>query len=127
MSYRSKVYLYVAGLTEANKSSFLEELHFEGSVLEKKTRDGGFYLALGENTEYEPYISDMIRVCLGSLLKRPKEIKALKEKYGLTLFLTMVPHLVDEERPQQCLSLDQDIIEWLYLSDVAMDLDYYLA
>ena len=69
----------------------------------------------------------MIRASLGSLFQRPKEMKALKEKHRCRTMLTIVPYLEDSEEPQQCLSLDKDIIEWLYLSDSEMDLDYYLV
>ncbi|MBP5216890.1 MAG: hypothetical protein J6038_03545 [Bacilli bacterium] len=127
MSYRSKVYLFVDAEKEEILDSFLEALHFEGSVEKKLRRDGSFYAMLGCNTDYQPYVSDMIRVCLGSLLHRANEIKEWKCSFPVSTMLTIVPHLVDNEEPQQCLSLDKDIIEWLYLSDSEMDLDYYLA
>ena len=127
MGYRTKIYLLIEAEVDENLDPFLKELHFEGSASKRSRRDGSFYLELGANTDYEPYVSDMIRVCLGSLLKKPEEFKALKGKYHCRSVLCIVPHLVDSEEPQQCLSLEKDIIEWLHLSDSEMDLDYYLA
>ena len=127
MSHQSKVYLFVDAEKEEILDSFLKTLSFEGTIEKKLRRDGSFYAALGGNANYEPYVSDMIRICLGSLFYRAKEIKELKSSFPVRTMLTIAPHLIDNEEPQQCLSLDKDIIEWLYLSDSEMDLDYYLA
>lgn len=82
---------------------------------------------IGLNEEYSVYVSDMVRVTLKDLFGKEEQILEIKRRFNLTTSLIIVPHIVaDSELPNQCLSLDDDIIEFLYKSGTSMDLDYYI-
>ena len=69
----------------------------------------------------------MVRVTLKDLFGKEEILLSLKEKYALEYYLERVPTLEsDSERPNQCLSLDFDIIEFLYKTRTRDDLDYYV-
>lgn len=83
---------------------------------------------MGRNDEYSVYVSDMIRVTLKDLFGKEKQIVELKEKYKLTTVLSIVPYIdSNSDLPKQCLSLDNDIIEFLHNTGTKMDLDYYIV
>lgn len=82
---------------------------------------------IGRNERYKVYVSDMIRVTLNKLFGKEEQILQIKERFNLTTSLIIVPHIVaDSELPNQCLSLDDDIIAFLHKSGTSMDLDYYI-
>lgn len=84
-------------------------------------------LEIGRNEDYNVYVSDMIRVTLRDLFGKESQIVELKKRYNLTSYLLIVPYVVaDSEQPKQCLSLDDDIIAFLYKTGTSMDLDYYV-
>lgn len=82
---------------------------------------------IGRNEVYCVYVSDMCRVTLNDLFGKEELIVDLKKKYDLSTMLEIIPYIVaDSEEPNQCLSLDDDIIEFLYKTGTSMDLDYYI-
>lgn len=82
---------------------------------------------IGRNEDYKVYVSDMIRVTLKDLIGKEQAIVDLKQRFNLTACLVIVPYIVaDSEQPNQCLSLDDDVIAFLYKSGTSMDLDYYI-
>ena len=84
-------------------------------------------LKLGRNDEFNIDINEMVRVTLKDLFGKEEILLSLKEKYALEYYLERVPTLeADSERPNQCLSLDFDIIEFLYKTRTRDDLDYYV-
>lgn len=83
---------------------------------------------IGRNEAYSVYVSDMCRVTLKDLFGKEELIVELKKKYNLSTTLEIVPFIVsNSEEPNQCLSLDDDIIEFLYKTSTQMDLDYYIC
>lgn len=82
---------------------------------------------VGRNDNYSVYVSDMCRVTLKGLFGKERAILELKRKYNLSTTLEIVPYIfADSEEPNQCLSLDKDIVEFLYKTETEMDLDYYV-
>lgn len=82
---------------------------------------------IGRTEAYSVYVSDMVRVTLKDLIGKEQQILAIKQRFNLTTSLIIVPYIIaDSEQPNQCLSLDDDVIEFLYKSGTSMDLDYYV-
>ncbi len=82
---------------------------------------------LGLCDAYDPDVNVMIRKTLANFFGREEELKALKEDSGCKLYLEIVPWIVKgSEEPAPLLSLDPDIIEFLYRAQIRHDLDYYV-
>lgn len=85
------------------------------------------HFVLELNSNYEVYVSDMIRITLKPFINKIDKLLKLKTKYNLTSCLVIVPTIVKgSDEPYQCLSLDDDIVEFLYKSKTKLDLDYYI-
>ena len=82
---------------------------------------------IGLNEEYNCEVSEMVRVTLKDLFGKEDIIRELKNKFSATAAIVIVPYISSQsEEPPQSLSLDKDIIEFLYKSDAGVDMDYYL-
>ncbi len=82
---------------------------------------------IGFNDEYDIDVNKMLRVTLKELFGKEEKIKELCSRFGVTTALEIVPQIAsDSKEPKQILSLDPDIIDFLYDSGTAMDLDYYV-
>jgi hypothetical protein len=80
-----------------------------------------------DNDKYNVDINEMIRATIKPFVGREEEVKTLKEKYGLEILLTIVPEIyADNEEVRPLLSLDDDIIAFLYNTNISHDLDYYI-
>ena len=85
------------------------------------------YFEIGHNEAYSVYVSDMVRVTLKDLIGKEQAIVELKRRFNLSTCLEIVPYIAaDSDEPNQCLSLDDDVIEFLYKTGTSMDLDYYI-
>ena len=65
----------------------------------------------------------MINIVINNLDK--EKLNYLKNKYNLDYYLVIKPE-ININDIKQCLSLDDNIIEFLYLTKTHLDLDYYL-
>ena len=84
------------------------------------------HFVIGYNENYNIDVNEMIRVTLKDLFGKEDKINELCKNFGVTVVLEIVPYIITEsDVPSQILSLDRDIIEFLYQSGVEMDLDYY--
>ena len=82
---------------------------------------------IGLNEKYNVDINVMIRETLKDLIPQAKTLANLKKEYNLGCYLVLVPEIYsDSDEPKQCLSLERDIIEFLYLTGAEVDLDYYV-
>ena len=73
------------------------------------------------------YISDVLRETLRPYFGKEQALRRLKEDFDAILRLEIVPELVaNSDVPLPCLSLDGDIIKFLYLSGAEHDLDLYV-
>ena len=72
---------------------------------------------------YDVYVSNMINKVINNLDK--EKLNDLKNKYNLDYYLVIKPE-ININDIKQCLSLDDNIIEFLYLTKTHLDLDYYL-
>ena len=69
----------------------------------------------------------MIRKTLKDLTSKTELLASLKKELNLEYYLVLVPEIyTGSEMPNQILSLESDIIEFLYLTKVEQDLDYYI-
>ena len=69
----------------------------------------------------------MLRVTLMYLFDKVEELNGISKLYDVKYYLVVVPELYsDNEDVHQILSLDSDIIEFLYLTKTIYDLDYYV-
>ena len=85
------------------------------------------HFLIGYNEEYHVNVNEMLRVTLKDLLGKENQLRELKEKFSVEMILEVVPHIVaDSHEPTPILSIEKDIVEFLYRSDSIIDLDYYL-
>lgn len=83
---------------------------------------------IGQNTEYNTDVNEMLRVTLSDLFGKERELLRLSREYGVRIALEIVPRIAaDSDSPNPILSLDGDIIEFLYKSGATLDLDYYIV
>jgi len=82
---------------------------------------------IGCNENYDVDVNAMLRETLKNLFGKEDKIRDMQKLFGVTATLEIVPYIVaGSEEPNPYLSLDGDIIEFLYKSGTAMDLDYYV-
>lgn len=124
-------------LLQKGKEGSLEELGIDPSAKEEVERAlrartdsvlwDYHHFEVGRNECYDIDVNRMLRVTLKGLFQNARALKQLAEKYHLSLFLTVVPTLVaGSEEPSQYLSLERDIVEFLYFSGAKLDFDYYV-
>ncbi|MGN0814729.1 MAG: hypothetical protein ACI4MH_05825 [Candidatus Coproplasma sp.] len=90
-----------------------------------KIEQGG--IECGLNCEYDTDVNVMVRRTIKDLLGREQELKELQKTFSAQIWLVIAPQIVrDCEEPRQILSLEEDIIAFLYKSGVKPDLDYYV-
>ena len=84
-------------------------------------------IKIGFNENYNVDINEMIRATLKGLINKTDVLKTLKKELSIDYALVLVPEIYsDSEEPNPILSLDRDIIEFLYLTETDIDLDYYV-
>lgn len=83
--------------------------------------------AAQRNENYDVDVNKMLRVTIAPFLGKEAQLKALAERFGVSVNLTMIARLSESSKaPSPILSLDKDIVEFLYLSGAEEDLDLYL-
>ena len=84
-------------------------------------------LHIGTNYEFDVDINVMLRKSLKDLFGKEEILVELRKKYCLEYYLERVPTLIaNSEIPNQLLSLDSDIIEFMYKTGAHDDFDYYI-
>ena len=84
-------------------------------------------LEIGRNECFHPDINEMLRLTLKDLFGKEEILAQLKRKYHLEYTLERVPILwADEDIVNQRLSLDDDILAFMYLTGTHDDLDYFI-
>lgn len=84
-------------------------------------------IEIGLNKNYDVDINNMIRKTIFDLLGKEEEIKKYLKENKIEAFLEIVPEIASKSNESKpILSLDEDIIEFLYKSGIRMDLDYYI-
>ena len=85
------------------------------------------HFVVGLNEEYDVDVNAMLRVTLKKLMGKESVIKGLCKLFDVSTSLVIVPRIASgSDMPNQMLSLDFDIISFLYESGTSMDLDYYV-
>lgn len=118
-----RTYFRISG--NADSGEILRELNLTPSKVTDK--DGSTEIDVGYNDSYSTDINDMLRVTLSELFGKEEQLLELKSTLGLDYYLVTVPELAkDSDEPHPILSLDSDIIEFLYRSKAVHDIDYYI-
>lgn len=82
---------------------------------------------IGCNEKYASDVNEMLAITLKDLLGKEDKIKEMQQKFSVTCALEIVPYIAcGSEMPPQELSLNEETIAFLYNSDTAIDLDYYV-
>lgn len=82
---------------------------------------------IGFNDRYRVDINEMIRKTLAELAEKTALLADLRKKHDLTYALVIVPEIdTHSDEPHPILSLDEDIVEFLYRTGARHDLDYYI-
>ena len=83
---------------------------------------------IGTNKNYDVDVNKMLAITLKDLFGKEDKIKKMQERFSVTCFLEIVPYIASQsEEPSQILSLNKQIIDFLYSSNTSMDLDYYVV
>lgn len=84
-------------------------------------------ISIGENEDFDVDVNVMIRKTLTGFFGREQLLLGLRRDFSAEIYLVVVPQIVaDSDEPRQILSLDSDVIEFLYKAGVKYDLDYYV-
>ena len=93
----------------------------------ENAKEEGNLVECGKNKDYNVDINNMIRKTIFDFLGHEEEIKKFLLEYKVEAFLEIVPEIkANIAEPKPILSLDDDIIKFLYTSGIRMDLDYYI-
>lgn len=85
------------------------------------------HFEVGSNEEYDVDVNNMIRKTLSAFTGKEDFLKEIQKEFGITVSLEIIPRIAySSDKPRQILSLDDDIIAFLYKAGVSMDLDYYI-
>lgn len=104
---------------------FCNQLNFDISYIEKWGTD--CTIEIGRNEMFNIDINVMIRQSIKDLIGKEDVLLELKNKYNLTYFIVRVPLIISaSDNPMQKLSLDDDIIEFMYKTKTSDDLDYHI-
>lgn len=76
------------------------------------------------NTEFDINCNVMIRQSLKDLFGKEEILLKLKHQFNLVYYLERVPVVFFDETSNMILSLEKDIIAFLYKTDTIDDLDY---
>ena len=82
-------------------------------------------IVIGENREPSLNVNECLRTTLKDLFGKEDILYQLKQEYGLDYYLAKVVYLTPEG-VMPILSLEGDIVEFLYLTEAIDDLDYYI-
>lgn len=108
-----------------DSKDFFNSLNLDYEIFERFGTNKS--IEIGRNEIFNININEMVRVTLKDLFGKEEILLSLKKKYNLTYYLERVPSLVyDTDEPNQILSLEPDIVEFLYKSQTEDDLDYYI-
>jgi hypothetical protein len=84
-------------------------------------------MEIGRNEVFKINLNEMLRYTLKDLFGKEEILLELKKKYNLEYYLERVPELhSDTTRVNPVLSLDDDIIEFMYKTKTKDDLDYFI-
>lgn len=105
-----------------------DKIYNKGEIIEKSKKiKENDEITIGFNDEYDVNINVMIRKTLKDLTSKTELLLNLKKELNLEYYLVLVPEIYsDSDEPNQILSLESDIIEFLYLTKAEQDLDYYI-
>lgn len=83
-------------------------------------------LEIGRNSQFKINLNEMVRKTLSLLLGKEDALYMLRKKYNLKYYLARVAW-VNANEVNPILSLEPDIVEFLYLTGTEDDLDYYVG
>ena len=116
-------YFYVGYGDNFDMQDFCDCLNLSLDQINDNAKNRAF--RVGSNREYDVNLNVMLRKTLKPLLGKENKLIALARKYGLTYSLVRVVYLkADEINP--ILSLENDIIEFMCITQTEDDLDYYV-
>ncbi|MDE7379897.1 MAG: DUF4279 domain-containing protein [Clostridia bacterium] len=83
------------------------------------------YFTVEMNKEYDVDVNVMLRKTLEKLFGKEELLKEMQYKFCLDMTLEIVTTLSrDTEEPNQCLSIDRDIIEFLHKANLRLQISY---
>lgn len=95
--------------------------------IEIHTEKNKNYIIIGNNDKYDVDVNKMIRITLKDLFNKIDILNEIYDKYNVKFYLEIVPEINgNSEEVHPILSLDHDIIEFIYLTKTIHDLDYYI-
>ena len=132
-NHKCRTYFVITG--DFNANDILNALEVENYEIFKKGEEYKISkrkrefdeIKIGFNNSYNVDINEMIRETLKDITSKTDILSRLKKEYNLEYSLILVPEIYsDSDEPKQILSLDKDIIKFLYLTETDIDLDYYV-
>ena len=122
--HKCLTYFLIYSKRMINMDLIVKELGLSEDVISKMTEQS---LEIGRCEEYDVNINNMVRTSIKPLVGKESILLSLKEKYNLEFYLSKVVLLDTKSNiPNPILSLEGDVIEFLYKTNTIDDIDYYL-
>lgn len=119
-----EAYTYFFIYCDDRRAEIAEEINRLFNVVPEPEKYG---FRLGVCRDYNIDINEMLRATLKNLIGRENKLNDLKLRFSLEYSLIIVANIAfHSESPKPVLSLDDDIIEFLYKTKARHDLDYYI-
>ena len=84
-------------------------------------------VTVNENNCYNVNVNEMIRQTIGCFVGKERELAEMIAHYDAEVYLVIVPCIkTGAESPNPVLSLERDVVEFLYKTGIKLDLDYYV-
>ena len=128
-----KPYLLTYFLVEYNKKNFsFEDFCGQIGLDVQETKDNGAenedddiaYIYIGYNYDFNENLNVLFRESIKNLIGKEDILVKLKEKYNLKYTLERAPTVSNNYRLD--ISLEEDIIAFLYKSQSKDDIDYFI-
>lgn len=119
-------YFRVEYQDDFDMKDFCQKLNLDYEYV--KNWGGENWLQIGKNENFNFNINVMIRKTIKDLIGKEEVLLQLKNKYKLKYYIERVPLITFEKSDTyQKLSLEDDIIEFMYKSKTSDDLDYHIS
>ena len=119
-------YFRVEYQDDFDMKDFCQKLNLDYEYV--KNWGGENWLQIGKNENFNFNINVMIRKTIKYLIGKEEVLLQLKNKYKLKYYIERVPLITFEKSDTyQKLSLEDDIIEFMYKSKTSDDLDYHIS
>ncbi len=108
-----------------------ERIQRASAALSAFTRDytlTKFGYEIAKNERYETDVNGMVRKTIAAFIGKEERLKEVLKAVGGELYLEIVPYIrANCAQPNPILSLEEDVVGFLYKTGTRLDIDYYIV